>query len=235
MPNKAGSQMPGSATTNSTGPLFTFQQAQLSYESRIVLRDLDLTVYPGERIALIGKSGSGKSTLLQALRKQRPQQVAWCPQRTGLVPMLSVYHNIYMGGLQRHNTVYNLANLIKPFKQPLADVQELTEHLRLDEKLLVSIDQLSGGQQQRVAIGRALYQQQNIFLGDEPVSAVDDFQAEHLLSLISQRHDTLILALHDIDQALQVCDRIIGLKNNTIALDAPAASLCSERLAPLYQ
>ncbi len=227
--------MPGSAATSSTDPLFTFQQAQLSYEGRIVLRDLDLTVYPGERIALIGKSGSGKSTLLQALRKQCPQQVAWCPQRTGLVPMLSVYHNIYMGGLQRHNTAYNLVNLIKPYKQPLHDIRKLAEHLQLEEKLRVSIDQLSGGQQQRVAIGRALYQQQNIFLGDEPVSAVDDFQAEHLLSLISQRHDTLILALHDIDQALRVCDRIIGLKNNTIALDAPAASLSSERLAPLYQ
>ncbi len=239
MLNKSGAQMPrkealNSANTNSC-PLFTFQQAQLTYEERIILHNLNLSIYPGERIALIGKSGSGKSTLLKALRKQCPQQVAWCPQHTGLVPMLSVYHNIYMGGLQRHNTVYNLANLIKPFKQPLADVQELAEHLRLDEKLLVSIDQLSGGQQQRVAIGRALYQQQNIFLGDEPVSAVDDFQAEQLLSLISQRHDTLILALHDIDQALRVCDRIIGLKNNTIALDAPAASLCSERLAPLYQ
>ena len=214
--------------------VFSLLAAQLIYEGRVVLDNITLSIASGERVALVGKSGVGKSTLLAALREQQSNSVAWCPQQHGLVPMLSVYHNIYMGGLQRHNTLYNLLNLIKPLAKPLQQVADLAKQLQLDESLHTPVEQLSGGQSQRVAIGRALYQQKNIFLGDEPVSAVDDYQAQELLALILNKHETLVLALHDVEQALRFCDRIIGLKDGAIVLDAPSSSLKVNDLVELY-
>ena len=200
-----------------------------------MLDNICLSIAPGERVALVGKSGVGKSTLLAALREQQSNSVAWCPQQHGLVPMLSVYHNIYMGGLHRHNTLYNLLNLIKPLSRPLRKVAALVEQLQLSESLHARVEQLSGGQAQRVAIGRALYQQQAVFLGDEPVSAVDDYQAQQLLTLILEKHETLVLALHDVEQALRFCDRIIGLKEGAIVLDAPCSTLKPSDLVELYR
>lgn len=215
--------------------LFEINGLDLKYQGQPVLKQVSLRIEHGERVALIGKSGAGKSTLLTHLRALQPQQVAWCPQHTGLVPMLSVYHNIYMGALHRHNSIYNLVNLIRPLPRPFQEVEQLADHLLLRNWLLTSVDQLSGGQQQRTAIGRALYQQKPVFMGDEPVSGLDDFQANTLLKLIAEHHSTLILALHDIEQALQLCDRIIGLKDQRIALDSPSASLSAADLTPLYQ
>ncbi|MBL4783406.1 MAG: ATP-binding cassette domain-containing protein [Porticoccaceae bacterium] len=215
-------------------PVFFLDNADLAYEGRVVLNQLCLSIAPGERVALVGRSGVGKSTLLAALRAQQPRTSAWCPQQSGLVPMLSVYHNIYMGGLQRHNSLYNLLNLVKALPRPLAEVAALAADLQLDEHLFNRVEQLSGGQAQRVAIGRALYQRQEVFLGDEPVSALDDYQAQHLLRLIVEKHRTLVLALHDVEQALHFCDRIIGLKDGAIVLDAASSSLEAEALAELY-
>lgn len=221
-------------TTPVNEPVFSFLNADLAYEGRVVLKNITLSIAPGERVALVGKSGVGKSTLLAALREQQSNSVAWCPQQHGLVPMVSVYHNIYMGGLQRHNTLYNLLNLIKPLSQPLQEVADLAKQLQLDEYLHARVEQLSGGQSQRVAIGRALYQRQNVFLGDEPVSALDDYQAQQLLTLILEKHETLVLALHDVEQALGFCDRIVGLKDGAIVLDAPSSTLKASDLVELY-
>jgi phosphonate transport system ATP-binding protein len=221
-------------TTPVKETIFSLLNAQLVYEGRVVLDNICLSIAPGERVALVGKSGVGKSTLLAALREQQANSIAWCPQQHGLVPMLSVYHNIYMGGLQRHNTLYNLFNLIKPLARPAREVAALAEQLQLSEFLRARVEQLSGGQIQRVAIGRALYQQQDVFLGDEPVSAVDDYQAQQLLTLMMEKHETLVLALHDVEQALRFCDRIIGLKDSAIVLDAPSSTLNASDLVELY-
>jgi phosphonate transport system ATP-binding protein len=125
--------------------------------------------------------------------------------------------------------------LLRPLAGPKTEIQALAQSLALDAELYSRVDELSGGQQQRVAIGRALYQQQAIFIGDEPVSAVDAMQADKMLSLISQRHQTIVLALHDTQQALRVCQRIIGLKDGRIAFDLPSAQVTAEQLAALYQ
>jgi len=229
----------GSAVTEAVAQtgiqVFELTDTDLHYEGRVILKGVSLRIVEGERVALVGQSGSGKSTLLKHLRGRAGADVAWCPQHSGLVPMLSGYHNIFMGGLERHSSVYNLCNLIKPFAGPKAEIQRLADQLEIGQVLFNSVDRLSGGQQQRVAIGRALYQQRSVFLGDEPVSALDDFQADKLLSLITQKHPTLVLALHDIDQALKVCSRVIGLKHGRIVLDAQCDQLDRAQLHELYQ
>jgi phosphonate transport system ATP-binding protein len=221
-------------STSQPAPLFQFSHQRLQYQGRTVLDNLSLSIARGERVALIGESGAGKSTVLKALREQCPDQVAWCPQQPGLVPILSTFHNIYMGALTSHSLAYNLINLIKPLPGALNIVQPIAKQLGLEQQLFSSTDKLSGGQQQRTSIGRALIQQRPIFIGDEPVANVDEYQGEALLQLICQGHETVVLALHDIAQALSTCTRIIGLQDGAIVLDAPSEELQASDLAGLY-
>ncbi|MFZ5722508.1 MAG: ATP-binding cassette domain-containing protein [Pseudomonadota bacterium] len=215
--------------------MFRLDNASAHYGGRAILAGVTLAIADGERIALVGESGAGKSTLLRLLRDQQPERVAWCPQTTGLVPILSVFHNIYMGRLDRHSTLYNLRNLLHPQAREVQAVDAVATPLGLADKLFTSVDRLSGGQQQRVAVGRALHTGRPAFLGDEPVSSVDEYQARDIVRIIHAAHATVVLALHDIELALSTCDRIVGLQNGRIVLDAPAASLRASDLAPLYR
>ncbi len=214
--------------------LISLKQCHLEYDGLTVLSDINLTICCGERVALIGKSGSGKSTLLKHLREQLSGQVAWCPQILGLVPMLSVYHNIYMGGLERFNTLANLSNLIIPNAKAKIEITALAELLGLSQNLWASVDQLSGGQQQRTAIGRSLFQKKSILLADEPVSALDGFQSQQILSSLIEKHETVVFALHDVELAQQFCDRIIGIDSGCISFDCPSDQLDAKLLSTLY-
>lgn len=195
------------------------------------LQDITLTLNAGEKVALLGPSGGGKTSLLNALHQQCADQVAWCPQEQGLVSVLSGYHNIYMGQLERHSAFYNLINLIKPFAQPKQEVAELAATLGLDAKehLWKPVALLSGGQKQRIGIGRALFRQRDVFLGDEPVSSLDPVQAQQIIELILNRHSTVVMALHNRQQAFQNFERIIGVKDGKILFDSPAKELIKNK------
>jgi len=195
------------------------------------LNDITLNINSGEKVALLGPSGGGKTSLLNVLHQQCADQIAWCPQEHGLVEALSGYHNMYMGQLDQHYALYNLANLIKPLAKPKQAISELSVLLGLDpqQDLWKSVSQLSGGQRQRIGIGRALFRQQESFLGDEPVSSLDPVQAQQILELILNRHKTFILALHNRQQALSNFDRIIGIKAGRIVFDSPAKELIKNK------
>lgn len=215
--------------------MFHFQQARLGHGDQVVFDDLTLTIEHGEKVALLGPSGAGKSTLLDALRRQQEAACAWCPQAGALVPMLSVFHNIYMGSLSRNRTLTNLRNLLAPSRHEREQVGALAADLALHDKLFTSVDQLSGGQAQRTALGRALYTQRPILLADEPVSSLDEHQGQALLTLSLARHDSAVIALHDRALALACSDRIIGLNQGQIVLDAATRSLSLSDLDALYQ
>ena len=193
------------------------------------LNDISITIKAGEKIALLGPSGGGKTSLLNALHQQCADSIAWCPQEHGLVNVLSSYHNMYMGQLEQHNALYNLANLIKPLAKPKQEISQLAEELGLTDQLWKSVGQLSGGQRQRVSIGRAFYRQQDTFLGDEPVSSLDPIQAQAILQKINQRHSTVIVALHNRKQAMENYTRIIGIKAGKIIFDSPAKELIKNK------
>ena len=187
------------------------ESANAFYKDKTALTDITLHVPAGQKLAFIGRSGAGKSTLLKLLYEQRPKDIALVPQDYGLVTSLSVFHNVYMGQLGRQPLWYNLVNLIKPLKQPVADVKELLELFQLEDKLFEPVGHLSGGQQQRTAIARAMMQAGNILFADEPVSSLDEQQAKLVMGALCERFDTVVLAMHDIDLALSYCDRIVGL------------------------
>jgi phosphonate transport system ATP-binding protein len=214
--------------------VFELRQASVGYEGRPVLVDLDLTIGRGERVAIMGRSGAGKSTLIKLLFAQRPAEVALIPQTAALVKTLSVFHNVYMGRLDRRSAFYNLRTLLWASRGDLDEVGGVLESVGLAEKLFAAAGTLSGGQQQRTSVARALYNGRPIIVGDEPVSALDRVQGAEVLSLLCRRHETLVLVLHDIPLALSHADRIVVLEHGRKVLDAPAVSLTAADLVPYY-
>ena len=200
-----------------------------------MLEDISLSIEHGERVALLGKSGSGKSTLLGYMREQLSNSCAWCPQQPALVQQLSLFHNIYTGGLSRHSNLANLRNLFFPSATVRKEITAIATQLQLEPQLWQKAGELSGGQQQRVGLGRALYQRKHAVLADEPVSALDAEQGRLLLTALLAQHHTCVLALHHVELALSLCDRVIGLANGKIVLDAPSQSLQLSDLNQLYQ
>jgi len=171
---------------------------------------------------------------MQHLYDLNKDHISWSPQEFGLVPSLSVFHNIYAGTLSEHSFIYNLRNLIKPVSKEFAKIRQVANQLNIEASLKTSVEQLSGGQQQRVNIARAMVQNNSIFLGDEPVSALDDFQKRQVISTITEQFDTCIFALHDLDLALNSCQRIIGLNDGKIAFDEQVNELSQSQLSLIY-
>lgn len=228
--------MTSKATETATKqPLFVLKSQSLGWGQKTVLDALDLTINAGEKVAIVGKSGEGKSTLIHTLYQQHPESIAYCSQAYGLVPSLSIFHNIYMGQLDQHSFVYNLINLLRPIKSQVCKITPLAEALGLQEDLFRPAESLSGGQQQRTALARTLFQNRAIFIGDEPISSVDEVQSEQILSLIMSRHHTTILTLHNVDLALRFCNRIIGIRHGKIELDCATKDLSGSQLRSLYQ
>ena len=214
---------------------FRLSNEDLGYNGDAVLRGISLTFSAGERVALVGKSGAGKTTLLSVLHSRYDGNTALIPQDPGLVRSLSVLHNVYMGSLHRHSTAYNLMNLIWPRPREVEHIRPIVERLGLTDKLFERAGELSGGQQQRTAIGRALLQGGDAVLADEPVSAADNHQSRVILNALTDTFETVILAMHDVELALEYSTRIIGIKDGGIALDAPAGELTRANLDFLYR
>ncbi|MBL22709.1 MAG: ABC transporter [Rhodospirillaceae bacterium] len=214
--------------------LFDLSEAHASYNGERVLDGVSLSVEAGEKIALVGRSGAGKSTLLKLLYDRKDSECALVPQDLGLVHTLSVFHNVFMGRLHNNPTWYNLANLVRPFSKERTAVTATLEKVGLQEKFSTPVGELSGGQQQRTGIARALYQGCDTFLGDEPVSAVDEHQARRVMKAITESHKTVILAMHDVQLALQFCSRIVGISGGGIVLDCSSDGMNPSDLDELY-
>ena len=205
-----------------------------SYGGERVLGPLSLSLASGERVALVGRSGAGKSTLLSLLYDEADASTAFMPQDLGLVDTLSVFHNVYMGQLDRHSILYSLCNLLVPLTKPRHEIQGILDELGLGDKRREPAGELSGGQRQRVAVARALYQQGSLLLADEPVSALDGPLARRVMAALTRAYPTSVIALHDVDLALAYSDRIIGIQDGHIALDEPSSRLTAADLQPLY-
>jgi phosphonate transport system ATP-binding protein len=214
--------------------LVELRKATAGYAGRAVLHDIDLTINAGECVAVMGRSGAGKSTLLNLLHRRLADRVALIPQAAALVKTLSVFHNVYMGRLDRHPTWHNLRTLVWPVRRDIAEIEGTLELVGLADKLFDRAGTLSGGQQQRVSVARALYNDRSIVIGDEPVSALDRLQGADILEKLRARHDTAILAMHDIPLALAHADRVVVIEQGRIVLDASARTITAGDLVPYY-
>lgn len=225
------------------------------------LENVSLHIEQGERVAIIGPSGAGKSSLLNLMataiapttgrlellgeqpwalsaraRQRLRARVALVHQAPPLPPRQRVVTAVLAGRLGQWGTLRGLFNLLHPSDVPGAR-QALAE-LGMADKLFVQCGQLSGGQLQRVGIARALYQQAEVLLTDEPVSAMDPVLADHSIALLNRqaqaRGVTLVASLHAVDLALAHFPRVIGIRGGQVAFDCPAQSVSQAMLDALY-
>ncbi len=214
---------------------FDLQNLTIVYEDVPALQRISLRIESGEKVVLIGPSGAGKSTLLRHLHELSGDQGALIHQDYALVPQLSVFHNVYAGRLDKQTAWQNLRTLVRPRPADVAAVEPILAALDLQDKAQERVQALSGGQQQRVAVGRAIFRDSEILLGDEPVSAIDPHQAGRVLELIKQSATTVVLAMHDVQLALAHFSRAIALREGEIVFDLPCDQVNRDTLGHLYR
>jgi len=218
-------------------------------------------VAAGERVAVVGPSGAGKSTLLgvvngsvtptagdlrvlgatpsalggRELRRLRAR-TGTMHQHLELVGPLRVVHNVNAGRLAAWSAARAAWSLVRP--QGVDEVRAALDRVGLADRVFERTDRLSGGQRQRVALARLLVQRPELVLADEPASALDPALADTALALLGElaldRGGALVACLHDPGLALRHCDRVVGLVDGRIAVDAPAADLTVADLEGFY-
>ena len=215
----------------------------------------------GERVAIIGPSGAGKTTLLRLLATAlRPSGGTirvlggdpWCAGRAALrelrcrvgmvhqappiPPRQRVVTAVLAGRLGRWPLWKALASLVYPVD--IEGARRMLARMEIADKLFERCDRLSGGQLQRVGVARVLYQQPDLLLTDEPVSAVDPALSDRILGVLNreaaERGVTLVASLHAVDLALHWFPRIIGIRAGEIAFDLPPVRVTDAMLKDLY-
>ncbi|MGB1226988.1 MAG: ATP-binding cassette domain-containing protein [Poseidonibacter sp.] len=213
---------------------FYLQNESISYFETVILDSLSLEIKKGEKVALLGKSGSGKSTLIKRLYELKKDEASYIPQELGLVNNLSVFHNVYLARLDDYSTFYNIRNLIKPASKEVEAIKSILIDFDLEDKIFVKNHDLSGGQKQRTAIARSIFNQKNILLADEPISALDEYLSSKVLQTLNEKFETIVCALHNVDLAVEHFDRVIGLKNGKILVDKKCTELTNDDRQKLY-
>lgn len=225
------------------------------------LTDVTIDVQAGEIVGLIGPSGAGKSTLIrcinrlnnptngqvlfkdqdltklggQSLRKAR-RKIAMIFQEYALIERLTVMENVLSGRL---GYVPFWRSMLR--KYPEQDIQQayaLLDRVGLKEHADKRVDALSGGQRQRVGIARALAQDPELLLIDEPTAALDPRTARQVMRLISEvcseRGLPAIINIHDVNLAKMFVKRIIGLQQGVVVFDGKPQQLDDSVLTLIY-
>ncbi|MEB3337562.1 MAG: nitrate ABC transporter ATP-binding protein [Leptolyngbyaceae bacterium] len=199
-------------------------------EPYTVLQDINLTIYEGEFVCLIGHSGCGKSTLLDMVagfRKPTTGEVRLQTKRItqpgpdrmvvfqnySLLPWMTAFENIYLG-----------IDSVWPEKPKAEKVKIVREHLALvglSDAGNKKPKELSGGMKQRVCIARALALRPQVLILDEPFGALDPITREELqeelLKIWTEHRVTVLMITHDIDEALLLGDRVVMMTNGPAA------------------
>jgi len=200
--------------------------------TRVVLRDIDLEVRPGEIVALLGPSGCGKSTLLRLVSgldepdagtlsigdapvASVDQRCAVAFQEPRLLPWRSIERNVELGLPRGTDKAAGRER-----------VAELLRLVQLDHARALRPRQISGGMAQRASLARALARNPRVLLLDEPFGALDALTRLTMQDLLLEVHSaepaTILLVTHDVDEALQLADRIVLLGSDD---DTPGATI----------
>ena len=192
-----------------------------SYGPKSTLECVDLELQPGTLTALVGPNGAGKSTLLHLLhgRLQPSGGTFECGGSIGLMPQRAAIDWTFP------ITVRDMVRLGQTKRLGTTTAETLLERVGMGEMRGRRLNQLSGGQQQRVLLARALMQQSDVLLLDEPCSAIDPPSREHLLGVMRQQASsgqTLLVSSHDWGSALDSYDRVVVLDRRVLAAGSPA-------------
>lgn len=212
-------------------PLLTLKEINKFYGNSHILKDISLEIYDGEFLTLLGPSGCGKTTILRCIAglesvesgdillndksikdlAPNKRNVNTVFQNYALFPHMNIYDNVAYG--PRIKKSMNEEEL----EEAVAEVLELVQMTGYEERMP---NQLSGGQRQRIAIARALINEPDILLLDEPLGALDlklrKYMQTELLDIQKKTKTTFVYVTHDQDEALNMSDRIIVMDEGKI-------------------
>ncbi|GBD85746.1 phosphate-import ATP-binding protein PhnC [bacterium BMS3Abin02] len=227
----------------------------------LALEDVNFEVPDGEFLAVIGLSGSGKSTLLRCINRlieptegritwngiditAAPQdqlrrirrRIGMVFQHFNLVHRSKVLTNVLQGSLGYVNPVLSVINSF-PKEQVQRALAQL-DRVGLRDQAHKRADELSGGQQQRVGVARAMMQNPEMVLADEPVASLDPVLAHSIMQYLEviNRDDnvTVLCSLHFLDLVHRYADRAIALKDGHVVFEGPPVDIDDERFKEIY-
>jgi len=238
------------------------ENASVTYPNgTAALKNVTLTIEPGEMVAVVGLSGSGKSTLIRTVNGLVPvtsgsvtvgphevsslkgrgmrelrSNVGMIFQAFNLAERVNVYRNTLVGRFAGQNAFRSFFGVASAEDRQIA--LEALDSVGMLEKVWTRAGSLSGGQKQRVAIARALSQDPRVMLADEPVASLDPPTAHavmhELTHLNAERGLTVLVNLHLMDLARDYTTRMIGLRYGEVVYDGPAASATDADFEQIY-
>lgn len=236
--------------------MISVEHVYKSFREKKVLEDICINIRDGEFVVVLGSSGAGKSTLLRCMNglyipdkgsvevsgtklskknmRDIRKKVGFIFQGSCVIGNLSVLTNVLAGCLGRRRSV--------SIGFPAAEkkrAMELIDMVGLADMAYTRTDKLSGGQRQRVGIARALLQEPQILLADEPVASLDPVTGREILELlkkINREMDTTIICnLHQVEYAKEYAQRIIGIRNGRIDFDEEVEAVTEYQIKQIYE
>ena len=191
-----------------------------------VLKGVNFSVEPGEKVAIVGRSGAGKSTLLNilgGLERQtsgtvtRPKNIGFVFQQYHLMNELTVLENVLLPTMGRRfaKTAANSRTKVPPRSR----AAKLLAKVGLGDRLEHLPSELSGGEQQRVALARALVTDPELVLADEPTGNLDAMTGAEILRILSELSvgtDVALVMVTHSPEAAAICDRVLTLENGVL-------------------
>lgn len=247
-------------------PVIEFRNFTFTYRSQAepTLRDIDLTIYEGEKVLIVGPSGSGKSTIGHCINGLIP--FSYKGEMEGSVHIMGVESNEqslfalskmvgtvlqdpdgqFIGLTVGEDIAFALENDVVPQQDMITRVSEVSKMVDMDGYLTSSIHHLSGGQKQRVSLAGVMVDDVNILLFDEPLANLDPATGKHAIDLIDriqkETDTTVVIIEHRLEDVLyRHVDRIVIINNGRIVRDGhPDEIVASDALEesdvrePLY-
>ena len=236
-------------------PIIHFDHATFGFPGVVALDDISLEIQSGEFLGVIGPNGSGKTTLCRAvlglmaplkghlrifdcacdeLRCHHRARIGYLPQK-GVIDRnfpVTVLETVMMG---RYGT---LGLFTRPSGKDRKIALDALAHVGMEGHRDSALGHLSGGQQQRVFIARALAQQPDVLLLDEPTTGLDITTQHNVVELVQHLHEelglTVLLITHDINMIRSRVDRLVLLKTRLYAAGPPADVLKPDILGQVY-
>jgi iron complex transport system ATP-binding protein len=231
----------------------TIKDLSFSYGSRTILEDLNLIVGDSEVLSLVGPNGSGKTTMIKCIdrilkpkgsillnggrdlqslsRQEVAKYIGYVPQSTTSVLTTTVFDTILMG--RKPHMGWRVQD------EDIDKVVDIMKLLHVEEFALKDFSELSGGQKQRVLIARALCQEPEVLLLDEPTSNLDvKHQLEALdtvRSIVKKTEISAVMAIHDLNLAARYSDNLVMLKKGKVhAIGDPCSLLTKENIRSIF-
>jgi len=236
-------------------------RARYSNSGPEILKGISLEVDEDDFFAIIGPSGAGKSTLIRCINRlveptsgtirfnghemttlsrkrlrELRRDIGMIFQEFNLVDRMSVMDNVLSGRL---GYTGNLRTLFRAFpRQDIEHAMNLLDRVGIVDQADKRADKLSGGQRQRVGIARALMQEPKLLLLDEPTSSLDPKISREIMWLIKEMASEFkvpcLCNIHNVDLAMESCNKIIGLQDGIKMFDGPTETMNQDRLNEIY-